>query len=160
VHFAGHAVSDEAPWTGRLLFSSDPFRGDSGALSLRELDGRQFPHTRLVVLGACRTAAGAVSPLEGSLSLARPFLSAGVPTVVASLWDLDDAISRAFLVDFHRKLRTEGDPVLALREAQVAQLRQPDPVRAHPATWAGFVAVGGIDSRVFGRLPPRVDEPL
>ena len=41
-----------------------------------------LPRTRLVVLAACRTAAGVVSRSEGALSLARPFLAAGVPNVM------------------------------------------------------------------------------
>jgi CHAT domain-containing protein len=77
--------------------------------------------------------------------------------VVASLWDLDDAIIRDLLVDFHLRLQTEGDPLLALRQTQVAQLGQADPARAHPASWAGLVGVGGLDARAWAR-PASLDE--
>jgi len=148
VHYAGHAVSDEGAFAGRLLLAADPGADDTGALSLRELEGMRLPRTRAVVLGACRTASGVVSPLEGSLSLARPFLAAGVPSVVASLWDLDDAISRTFLAELHRDLRGGADPLSALRQTQLALLRGRDPLLSHPASWAGFVGVGGVS-------PPR-----
>jgi CHAT domain-containing protein len=80
------------------------------------------------------------------LSLARPFLAAGVPNVVASLWDIDDSVSRRFFIAFHRALLTEKDPVLALRTAQISLLRGDDAALAHPASWAAFVSMGGLDS--------------
>src|SRR5262249_56839885 len=94
--------------------------------------------TRVVVLAACRTAAGPVSRVEGASSLARPFLAAGVPDVVGSLWDIDDSVSHRFFVDFHRALKEEGDPVVALREAQIAHLRSGDASLTHPAGAAPF----------------------
>lgn len=146
VHFAGHgAASADAPSSARLLFAPDPQRGDSGALYLHELPRDGFPRTRLVVLAACRTAAGAVSRVEGALNLGRPLLAAGVPDVVASHWDIDDVVSRRFFVAFHRAFLVEGDPVLALRKAQIALLRGDDASLAHPASWAAFICMGGLD---------------
>src|SRR5207247_1419733 len=129
----------------RLLFAPDPRTGDSGALYLHELGRLGLPRTRVVVLAACRTAAGAASRVEGALSLGRPFLAAGVPDVIASLWDIDDAVSHRFFVVFHRALLVEGDPVVALRKAQIALLRGDDVSLAHPASWAAFICMGGLD---------------
>jgi CHAT domain-containing protein len=145
VHYAGHAASSaEPPFTARLLFARDPRTGDSGALYLHDLGRRDLPRTRVVVLAACRTAAGKVSRVEGALSLGRPFLAAGVPDVVASLWDIDDSVSRQFFVAFHRALMAEGDPDLALRKAQLVLLRGEDATLAHPASWAAFICMGGF----------------
>jgi CHAT domain-containing protein len=146
VHYAGHAASSaEPPFAARLLFAPDPSTGDSGALYLRDLGHRDLPHTRVVVLAACRTAAGRVSRVEGALSLGRPFLAAGVPDVVASLWDIDDSVSRQFFVVFHRALLAEGDPDVALRKAQLVLLKGEDATLAHPASWAAFICMGGVD---------------
>jgi CHAT domain-containing protein/tetratricopeptide (TPR) repeat protein len=153
VHFAGHAVSAEAPWSARLLFAPDPARADGGALHLHELQGRAYRRTRLVVLAACRTAAGGVSRVEGAWSLARPFLASGVPSVVASLWDVDDAASRDFFVAFHQALLADGDGLTALGRTQAACIRAADPSRAHPASWAGFVSIGGLDPRALDTAP-------
>jgi CHAT domain-containing protein len=144
VHYAGHAsaVADD-PSRARLVFAPDPDTGDSGALDLRDLPPRSL-RARLVVLAACRSAAGAVSRLEGAFSLSRPFLAAGVPNVVGSLWDVDDEVSRTFFVTFHRSLRVEGEPAAALRATQVVLLRDGDPTLAHPSTWAGFVSIGAL----------------
>src|SRR5207249_10338458 len=146
VHYAGHAVaSADTPSTARLLFAPDPHTGDSGALYLHQLGVRGLPRSRAVVLAACRTAAGTVSRVEGALSLGRPFLAAGVPSVVASLWDIDDSVSRRFFIAFHRALLIEGDPVLALRTAQIALLKGDDASLSHPASWSAFICVGGLD---------------
>jgi CHAT domain-containing protein len=146
VHYAGHAASSaEPPFAARLLFARDAITGESGALYLHELSRRDLPRTRVVVLAACRTAAGRVSRVEGALSLARPFLAAGVPDVVASLWDIDDSVSRQFFVVFHRALLAEGDPDMALRKAQLVLLKGEDATLAHPASWAAFICMGGLN---------------
>jgi CHAT domain-containing protein len=146
VHFAGHAAaSRDLPSAGRLLFAPDPKRNDYGALYLRDLEGRRFARTRAVVLAACRTAAGEVSRVEGAMSLGRPFLAAGIPFVVASLWDIDDSLSQRFFVALHRGLVGGIDPVRALRAAQISFIHDSDPSSSHPATWAALVSMGGLD---------------
>jgi CHAT domain-containing protein/tetratricopeptide (TPR) repeat protein len=150
VHYAGHASADtDAPSAARLLFAPDARGNHSGALYLHELRKQDFRRARVVVLAACRTAAGAVSRVEGALSLCRPFLAAGVPNVVASLWDIDDAVSRRFFTAFHRGLLDAGDPLVALRRTQVAFLHDGDPSLAHPASWAAFICMGGLDPHSF-----------
>lgn len=145
VHYAGHAASSaDAPSTARLLFAPDPRSGDSGALYLHELGRHSFPGTRVAVLAACRTAAGTTSRVEGALSLGRPLLAAGVPHVVGSLWDIDDSLGRRFFVAFHRALLEGGDPLLALRKAQLGFLADRNPLVAHPSSWASFVCMGGL----------------
>ncbi|HXK11669.1 MAG TPA: CHAT domain-containing protein [Vicinamibacteria bacterium] len=155
VHFAGHAGGGDLPGTAHLLLAPDPARADTGALYVRELDGKNYSRTRVVVLAACRSGAGVVSRAEGAWSLARPFLAAGVPSVVASLWDVDDAVSRTFFVAFHRALIAEGDPLIALRRTQVALLHDRDASLSHPATWAGFACIGGLDPRARADRPPK-----
>jgi CHAT domain-containing protein len=146
VHYAGHAASGEdAPAKARLFLAADPPVADSGALYLHELGKRSVPRARVVVLAACRTGAGTVSRVEGALSLGRPFLAAGVPDIVTTLWDIDDSVSRPFFVAFHRALQRRGDPPLALRDVQISFLRGKDPSSVHPASWSSFMCMGGLD---------------
>jgi CHAT domain-containing protein len=71
-------------------------------------------------------------------------MAAGVPTVVATLWDVDDKASHSLLVAFHRALR-QGAPVAdALRSAQLAALADPNPIFRQPANWATFTTIGGF----------------
>ena len=144
VHFAGHAVPGGEAGDGTLLFAPDPRTRTPGPLYPSEIEGTDLQSTRVVVLAGCRTGTGATSRLEGALSLARPFLAAGVPSVVASLRDVDDDISRDFSMAYHRALLSDGDSAQAVRQAQLALLRSGDPAHAHPSSWAGFVNVGGF----------------
>jgi CHAT domain-containing protein len=146
VHYAGHAASSEHnPSAARLLLAADLRTGDPGEVYLHDLGHWRLPDTRVVVLAACRTAAGPISRVEGPRSLARPFLAAGVRDVVASLWDVDDTNSRRFFVAFHSALLAEGHPFVALRKAQLAMLTSGDVQLAHPASWAAFICMGGLD---------------
>jgi CHAT domain-containing protein len=145
VHYAGHAAAGATgdPAGARLLLAPDPRTGQPGALSWRELPWRDV-HARLVVLAACRSAGGVASRSEGTLGLSRPFLAAGVPNVVGSLWDVDDEESRAFFVELHRRFLAGAEPAEALRAAQLSFLRSGDATLAHPSAWAGFVSMGRL----------------
>jgi CHAT domain-containing protein len=142
IHFAGHAlVNPEYPLLSRMSFAADR---DGGAQSLfaYEISRLHLSDTRLVVLAACSTAVGSLSRGEGVVSLARPFLGAGVPTVIASEWDVDDQATARLFSEFHRALSDVGDPVQALRTAQLSLLRSGDATLASPRAWGAFVALG------------------
>jgi CHAT domain-containing protein len=144
VHFAGHTTQGDGPGSGRLLFSGDPNVPSSSVLSPAEISPADVAQTRLVVLAGCRTATSARSRLEGAIGTVRPFLAAGVPMVVASLWDVDDSTSRSFFREFHRRFPANNDAAAALREVQIAFLHGDDPVLAHPSSWAGYMSFGGM----------------
>jgi CHAT domain-containing protein/tetratricopeptide (TPR) repeat protein len=144
LHFAGHAISNaEYPSRSRILTAADG-DGDGDVLP-QEIAGRLQTRTRLVVLSACSTAAGAPAFGEGVLSLARPFLSAGVPQVVGTLWDIEDRAGRALMPRFHHWYSQGVGAAEALRRAQVELLESRDPVERDPRTWAAFVLVGGLE---------------
>jgi CHAT domain-containing protein len=145
VHFSGHAVPGSEADDATLLFAPGPDPRTAAALHPGEIEHADLRATRVVVLAGCRTGIGATSRLEGALSLARPFLAAGVPSVVASLRDVDDDVSRDFSIAYHRALLSDGDSAEAVRQAQLALLRSGDATRAHPSSWAGFVNVGGFN---------------
>jgi CHAT domain-containing protein len=141
VHFGGHSlVNPEFPLLSRLVFADEAGVGQS--LFAHEIARLRFPRTRLVVLAACSTASGAVSRGEGVVSVARPFLGAGVPLVIASQWDVDDRATGQLSLAFHRELAGSRDPVKALRAAQLSMLRSGNPAQASPDNWGAFVAVG------------------
>ena len=79
---------------------------------------------------------------EGVTSLARAFLAAGVPTVAASLWSVDDRPTAVLFDAFHRYLWNGEDPVDALRSAQLGMLRGGNPADRSPRAWAAFEVIG------------------
>ena len=143
VHFAGHAlVNDENPSLSLLLFAPDPARGDSGCLYAHEIEKARFDGTRLVILGACSTSRGPVSDIEGVASLARSFLAAGAPGVIASLHEVEDRAAANLLVEFHRQLSERPTAAEALKEAQLAMLHHSDRPLRDASAWAPFVLIG------------------
>jgi CHAT domain-containing protein len=145
IHFAGHTVANpEFPFLSRLLLAPDlDERYGSGVLLASEVASSTFRHTRVVVLASCESAAGKYIEGEGVDSVARMFLDAGVPAVVASLWPVDDDVL-PLVIEFHRELRRTRDPARALRAAQLVLLGETvdlQPLRR----WAGFLVVGGIN---------------
>lgn len=143
VHFATHSIpSSDFPELSLLLLAKGPGKSDSGAVYSHEIYGLQLVGTRLVFLSACSTAAGRLSASEGAMSLARPFLAAGVPAVLATLWRVEDSLAQNISVQFHRRLRAGEDPVEALRSAQLEMLASTGKA-AHPAHWASFQLIGG-----------------
>lgn len=144
VHFAGHGYANaEYPLLSRLAFASAAGQEDS--LFAYEISSLKFSGTQLVVLAACSTAGGILSRGEGVVSVAWPFLAAGVPQVVASLWDVDDAATHTLFVAFHRVLADTQDAVHALRAAQLSLLYSRNDTLAAPASWGAFVALGTLN---------------
>jgi CHAT domain-containing protein len=88
----------------------------------------------LAVLIACSSGVGGDNgPLESD-NLVRPFLSAGVPFVIASRWDVDSRASARLMEQFHQHLGSGEGVVSALSLAR-KQLRREKP---HPYYWAAF----------------------
>lgn len=144
VHFGGHSVSNEEfPLLSQLLLAPDSAAGDDGALMAHELYAREFTKTQLVVLAACSTAKARVSPGEGALNLARPFLASGVPSVVASLWEVDDASSTAFFRAFHDLVHGGLAPFEALRKTQTSFLTGSNKPLNSPSVWAAYEVIQG-----------------
>jgi CHAT domain-containing protein len=67
-----------------------------------------------------------VAPGDELLGLTRGFLSAGSPSVMMSLWTVDDEATAELMVKFYEEL------------AQTKLLQQ----RPHPFFWSPFVLVG------------------
>src|SRR5215203_283729 len=143
LHFAGHTVTPSGAEAPRLLLTRSAATGDSGLLPPEAIHRLRRPLARLAVLAGCSTAEGRLSQNEGTLGLARAFLATGIPTVVASLWEAEDAPSAQFFLRFHRMLRAGADPLTALRQTQLDFLRSPDRAIASPHTWAAFHVLGG-----------------
>jgi CHAT domain-containing protein len=116
----------------------------NGFLQSYEIYDLKLPRTRLVILSGCRTGIEQQYKGEGAVSVARPFIVAGVPTVVASLWPVDSDASAELMANFHRHRIRDRLPVTqALRRAQIEMARGQDLRYQDPYYWAPFVAIGG-----------------
>jgi CHAT domain-containing protein/Tfp pilus assembly protein PilF len=95
----------------------------------------------LVVLSACQTALGQEVRGEGLVGLARAFMYAGAPRVVASLWTVPDVSTSELMTRFYRAMLVQNlRPAAALREAQLSIWKEHR--WARPYYWAAFTLQG------------------
>jgi CHAT domain-containing protein len=123
VHFAGHGVA--TPGSSALLFAGN---GATGRLFVDDVAALHLPKTAVVVLAACESAAGETRRSEGTWSVAHGFLVAGVPSVIATLWTVDDDLSAPFFVRLHEHLRAGARPADALRLTQIESIQRGVPM--------------------------------
>lgn len=144
IHFAGHYVADErSPLLSRLLLSKPASGTDDsdGVLLASEIYRLNLKRARLIVLSACTTGVERYYRGEGAIGMARPFIEAGAPLVVASLWPVDSEPTSQLMIDFHKHRKLDRmSAVRALRQAQLDMLT----TNRDPHLWAAFVAIGGF----------------
>jgi tetratricopeptide (TPR) repeat protein len=98
---------------------------------------------QLVVLSACRTADGGLMQGEGVQSLSWGFAAAGIPGVVAGLWNVNDAGAATFMPLFYENLHNGQEVGVALHSAKLQWLQQQtNPVLQLPYYWSGWVYMG------------------
>jgi CHAT domain-containing protein len=143
VHFATHGLLDaQRPALSGLVLSLVDERGAprNGYLRLPDIYNMRLD-ADLVVLSACETALGKEVKGEGLVGLARAFMYAGAPRVVASLWQVSDVATAELMKRFYRgMLQQHLRPAAALHAAQVNM--QTDPRWRAPYFWAGFTLIG------------------
>jgi CHAT domain-containing protein len=144
LHFGTHGVLDVSrPELSALVLSLYDQQGKArdGFLRLYEINGLHM-QADMVVLSACQTALGKEIRGEGLVGLARGFMHAGTPRVVASLWKVDDRATSELMRVFYQGMlgREHKSSASALRAAQLAIARQ-ERWRS-PYYWAAFVLQG------------------
>jgi CHAT domain-containing protein/Tfp pilus assembly protein PilF len=151
VHFSTHGYVNEArPRFSGLVLSLPPAdkagQSEDGLLSAYEIFNLKL-NAELVVLSACETGLGKEVKGEGLMSLMRAFMFAGTPSVMVSLWKVDDESAADLMIRFYRYWHQgvkEGNKTVkvnkaeALRRAQLDAIAQGD----FPYYWAPFVLMG------------------
>lgn len=98
---------------------------------------------RLAVLSACESGIGVVNTGEGTFSIARGFALVGVPSVVMSLWKVNDQVTSALMVDMYNGFVNNDEPINeSLRRAKLEYLSNSDAYSGHPYYWAAFLQLG------------------
>jgi CHAT domain-containing protein/Flp pilus assembly protein TadD len=142
IHLATHGFFNKMnPLLSGVTLEADA--QNDGRLEVHEILGLRLK-AKLVTLSACDTALGSgyfeeIPAGDDLVGLTRAFLFAGSPTVVASLWEVNDLASVRLMDDFYRQLNGR-DKADALANAQRA-MRARGPYR-HPYYWSAFVMVG------------------
>ena len=94
----------------------------------------------MIVLSACETGKGASNGLEYA-TIARAFANAGAPTVLATLWKVDDQATQELMVDFYAQLASSASKLEGLTNAQ-RKFLEGNPEMNHPFYWGAFIMMG------------------
>jgi CHAT domain-containing protein/tetratricopeptide (TPR) repeat protein len=135
LHFAVHGeLKEDDPLSSALLLAGEG--GNDGRLTVREI----FPlnlKADAVVLSACETALGKISNGDEIIGLTRAFIYAGTPSVIATLWEVNDRASYELMGEFYSHLRTMKKSE-ALRQAQLKTMTE----FPQPFYWAAYELMG------------------
>ena len=143
LHLAMHTIiNDSLPMFSKLAFSPvNQDTDDDGWLNTADIYNLQLK-ARMTVLSACDTGTGILRTGEGVMSLARGFLYAGSPTMVMTLWEVEDRSGTEIMKEFYKNLKS-GKPVdIALKNAKLEHIKHSDPFTSHPHFWLGYISIG------------------
>ncbi|MEO1591400.1 MAG: CHAT domain-containing protein [Cyanobacteria bacterium J06632_22] len=135
-HFATHGLLDDFGTDVPGALALTPTESDPGFLTANEIFDLPLA-ARLVVLSACDTGRGKITG-DGVVGLSRSFLTAGVDSVVVSLWSVPDDATALLMTEFYRRLQQQPNRAVALQQAMLAT-RERYP---HPYYWAAFSLFG------------------
>lgn len=143
LHLAMHTViNDTVPMFSKLVFSDPDIKSDEdGYLNTFEIYNMKLK-ARLAVLSACETGSGKLQKGEGVMSMARGFIYAGCPSIVMTLWQVEDKSGVQIMEDFYSYLSKGKRKDVALRMAKLNHLNRADQLTAHPHFWLGYVNIG------------------
>lgn len=137
VHFGGHAVGDDRGFNPASIVLRK--NGHERRVRAAEIAKLRFGKSSTIVLAGCGTARGERRAAEGVISVAYGFLSAGAPSVIATLWPISDEASAVFFPRLHQYLAKGLPPREALREAQLESIRRGD---VPASLWAAVQDIG------------------
>jgi CHAT domain-containing protein len=140
LHLAMHTmIDDEDPMNSKLVFGAD--KNSNGVLNTYELYSMKLD-AKLAVLSACNTGKGKMLKGEGMLCLARGFLYAGCPSLVMTLWEINDRTGSKLMQNFYTYLSQGKSKDEALRLSKLDYLSISDDLQANPYYWAGYINFG------------------
>jgi CHAT domain-containing protein len=135
IHLATHGIFDSVQGLESAIALA-PSGKDSGWLTANEILGLKL-NAELAVLSACDTGRGEITG-DGVIGLSRSLISAGVPSVIVSLWSVPDAPTAGLMREFYQNLQHNPDKAQALRQAMLSTMKH----YPLPRDWAAFTLLG------------------
>lgn len=159
LHLGTHAeLNERSPMFSKLVLSKDGRGVDPDAdgylhaYEIYELDLR----AQLAVLTACETGTGMNEAGEGVRSLGYSFAYAGCPSLVTSLWSIDEKVSSEIIDRFYENLADGLPKHEALRKAKLDYMARASDELALPFYWAGLVLIGDVEPVDLGSTWRRI----
>lgn len=142
LHLAMHTIlNDKEPMFSKMAFSATNDSTEDGFLNTFEIYNLHL-NSEMAVLSSCNTGSGLLNNGEGVMSLARGFIFAGCPSIIMTLWTVEDKSGVQLMTHFYKSLKKGNNKALALQHSKIEFLKYADPLKSHPYYWAGYVAIG------------------
>ncbi len=142
LHLGTHTeINNVSPLMSKFVLAKSQEGNQDGYLHAYEIYNMEL-RAELAVLTACETGIGKESTSEGALSIAHSFAYAGCPSIILSIWQIDEKSSSEIIEAFYKKLGDGDDKAAALRGAKLDYLSQANDELSHPYYWSGLVLMG------------------
>jgi CHAT domain-containing protein/tetratricopeptide (TPR) repeat protein len=146
LHLAMHGLVDQKdPEYSGLALTEDQSKDEDNFLYAYEIKQLGL-QAGLVVLSACETGIGKYQRGEGVVSIGRGFMYAGAPSLLMTLWSLNDQSGAVIIEQFYKNLSEGMEKDEAIRQAKLYYLDNYPAEYTHPFMWAAFVQVGDYSS--------------
>ena len=145
IHLATHGLLEYGiPESSGVLdlpgaIALTPGDGEDGLLTSAEILNLDL-QADLAILSACDTGRGRITG-DGVVGLSRALITAGVPSVMVSLWAVPDAPTAELMTEFYNQLAQGQDNAQALRQAMLITMQQ----HPEPRNWAAFTLLGAAE---------------
>jgi len=144
LHLAMHTlINDKNPLYSKMAFTQNKDSLEDGFLNTYEIYNLKL-NSNLAVLSSCNTGTGKHHKGEGVISLARGFKHAGCPSIVMTMWPVEDNSSIDLMKYFYQELKKGKNKAEALKTAKLKYLDKADPLHAHPYFWSGYIVIGDV----------------
>lgn len=149
VHFACHGEIDGDPSKSRILLSD----WETNPLSVVDISQKKLDQAEFAYISACNTATSKdFSLLDESIHMAAAFQLAGFPSVIGTLWRIEDQCSSVIAEIVYRKMLGDNGVLdiqkaaqslhFALRETRDKYWKESRFKSCQPLLWAPYLYVG------------------
>jgi CHAT domain-containing protein/tetratricopeptide (TPR) repeat protein len=151
LHLAMHTiVDDNNPMYSKMAFTQTNDSINDGFLNTYELYNIKL-NSRMTVLSSCNSGSGKMQRGEGVISLARGFIYSGCPSIVMTLWSVEDKSGVKLMTNFYKSLLKGKSKAEALQDSKIEFIKKADQLKAHPYFWSGYVVIGNNDPLFYNK---------
>lgn len=142
LHLAMHTIIDDNnPMYSKMAFTQINDSINDGFLNTYELYNLKL-NSRMAVLSSCNSGNGKMQRGEGVISLARGFIYSGCPSIVMTLWSVEDKSGVSLMTAFYENLIQGQSKAKALQQSKIDFIQNGDQLKSHPYFWSGYVVIG------------------
>ena len=138
LHIACHGkFNNVSPLQSYIMMSDNS--GKSSKMTVSDIYQLELDNSHLVVLSSCETGLGKPTPGDEINCITRAFMQAGAPSVIVTLWEIDDESTSDLMAEFYAGILSGRTRAEALRRAQLSTLEK---YPFFPRFWSPFQLVG------------------